>query len=86
MINSNPINDYFTSKSHGFLPSPVSFPRASFISEQILTNSPRNSRRTKKSATSSQKKAIVQKLNAENLRMEKYFSWGSTEDEIFHLD
>ena len=67
-----------------YLPSPVSFPRASFISERIISASP-TIRRVYSGATCSQKRAIVQKLNSENIKMEQYYSWNSTDD-IFQLD
>ena len=68
-----------------YLPSPVSFPRASFISEQIIS-APPTIRRVYSVATSSQKRAIVHKLNSENIKMEQYYSWNSTDDDIFQLD
>lgn len=76
-------SEFYDSKR--FFPSPVSFPRASFISEQVISNSPRQSRLPSSSASHSQKKAIVQKLNSENIKMEQYYSWNSSDD-IFDLD
>lgn len=83
---SSPTSDrceYYDSKQ--FFPSPVSFPRASFISEQIISKIPKT-RQVSSKATSSQKRAIVQKINSENIKMEEYYSWSSADDDIFQLD